>query len=138
MPPPILFHGEIWHRTSHIKNLGQPSVPIDTNIVDTFSPPPLSPNQIPCTPSPTTPMRGAPSSATASNGAHRRSKLTIVNPLKWPPCHPCSNCLPRRRSSNRATGRCQQVHRTDLLHQNRRRRPIRGCGHRHLQPHRRC
>ena len=103
-----------------------------------FFSPPLSPNQIPCAPSPTTPMRGAPSSATASNGAHRRSKLTVVDPLKWPLCRPCSNCLPRCRSCNRATGRCQQVHRTDLLRQNRRKRPIRGCGHRHLQPHHCC
>jgi hypothetical protein len=40
-----------------MKNSGLHIVPIDTNIVDTFSPPPLAPDQNPCAPSPTTPIR---------------------------------------------------------------------------------
>ena len=59
MTPPYFFMEKkgMEHPTS--KNCGQPSDPITTITMNTFSPPPLAPDQNPCTLSPTTPPMGA-------------------------------------------------------------------------------
>ena len=57
MPPLYFFMEKLGVERPTSKNSGLPIVPIDTNIVDTFSPPPLAPDQHSCAPSPTSPMR---------------------------------------------------------------------------------
>ena len=111
--PPILFHGEIRHQTTHIKNKGQPSsVPIDTNIVDTFSPPLSLPTKTLAPPHRQHPCERNSDGGSAEFG-HRvqrcPSKQQIDRCQSPPnglpaPCRPCSDCLPRRRRGSRATG----------------------------------
>jgi len=80
---------------------------------------------------------GAPNSATVSNGSHRRSKTTVVDP---PPNGLHAAHVPTAFPDAAAVTEIpDDVNRsmTDLLRRNHRRWPIRGCGHHRLQLHRR-
>ncbi len=139
--PPHTFSQEKRHQTFHIKKLGSTQWPYHHHHHGHFfshpscsrpkSLRPLTKN----TYASGTVVVGVPNWVTAPNSAHWCSKWTIGDPPKSPPHRPCSDCLPCSRRENRATGRCQQVRRTNLICQNCRRRPIRGCRHRCLQPH---
>jgi hypothetical protein len=128
-----------------MKNSGLHIVPIDTNIVDTFSPPPLAPDQNPCAPSPTTPMRATtwrwecrirPPRPTVPIDTANRPLLTPPNglctahdPTTFPATVAIVTELPD--DVNRSIGGTYCIGTA-------RRWPIRGgCGHHRLQPHHR-
>ena len=89
MTPPILFHGEIRHQTTHIEKLGSTQCPYHQHHLGHFlSPLLLLPTKTlapPCHrqhPCKRNSDGGVPNSAAASNGAYQRSKSTDVNPPK--------------------------------------------------------
>ena len=93
------------HQRSHIKNCGQPSDPIDTTTMNTFSPPPLAPDQHPCTLSPHRqhPCEHTRVGETTKFGQRlqhpcwlyqQRSILTVVDHPKLPPHRPYLDFLP--------------------------------------------